>query len=144
MSYILAHNLTHVFGPWARPCEVNWPMIYHCTSTGLEESIELRMEKFHPARADISVPQSLYPVVIRFDKFWPMCIYWKLIWACDLIRIHPSYIVHNKINLENYDQYCTCWLPTRSSVATVMTTLGLCTYISLPHYAWAFLWIVTI
>ena len=43
-----------------------------CTTTGLDNSIELRMVQIHPAVSTITVSQSLAKVLPDLTSFWPM------------------------------------------------------------------------
>ena len=56
--------------PWKSRVKVKWP--WCCTSIGLDNSIELRMVKIHPAVPKIWVPQSLAQVLPDLTSFWPM------------------------------------------------------------------------
>ena len=61
-----------IFKIW--PCKsrvkVKWP--WRCTTTGLDNSIELRMVQIHPGVSEIWVPQSLAQVLPDLTSFWPM------------------------------------------------------------------------
>ena len=49
-----------------------WP--WHCTTSGLDNSLELRMEKIRPAVSDICLPQNLEPIACppeRYDNTFP-------------------------------------------------------------------------
>ena len=50
--------------------KVKWP--WCCTTTGLDNSIELRMVVIHPAVSKIWVLQSLVQVLPDLTSFWPM------------------------------------------------------------------------
>ena len=50
--------------------KVKWP--WCCTTTGLDNSIELRMVQIHPGVSKIWVPQSLAQVLSDLTSFWPM------------------------------------------------------------------------
>ena len=56
--------------PWRSRVKVKWS--WCCTTTGLENSIELRMVQIHPAVSTIWVPQSLAKVLPDLTSFWPM------------------------------------------------------------------------
>ena len=56
--------------PWKSRVKVKWPWCY--TTTGLDNSIELRMVEIHPAISKIWVPQSLVQVLPDLTSFWPM------------------------------------------------------------------------
>ena len=56
--------------PWKSKVKVKWP--WCCTTTGLDNSIELRMVSIHPAVSKIWVPQSLAQVLPDLTCFWPM------------------------------------------------------------------------
>ena len=53
--------------PWKSRVKVKWP--WCCTTTGLDNSIELWMVQIHPGVSEICVPQSLDPICAKFDKF---------------------------------------------------------------------------
>ena len=55
--------------PWKSRVKVKWP--WCCTTTGLDNSIELRMVQIHPGVSEICVPQSLAQVLPDLS-FWPM------------------------------------------------------------------------
>ena len=61
-----------IFKIW--PCKsrvkVKWP--WCCTTTGLDNSIELRMVQIHPGVSEIWVLQSLAQVLPDLTSFWPM------------------------------------------------------------------------
>ena len=56
--------------PWKSRVKVKWP--WCCTTTGLDNSIELRMVQIHPGVSEIWVPQSLAQVLPNLTSFWPM------------------------------------------------------------------------
>ena len=56
--------------PWKSRVKVKWP--WCCTTTGLDNSIELRMASIHPAVPKIWVPQSLAQVLPDLTSFWLM------------------------------------------------------------------------
>ena len=56
--------------PWKSRVKVKWS--WCCTTTGLDNSIELRMVEIHPAVSRIWVPQSLVQVLPDLTSFWPM------------------------------------------------------------------------
>ena len=56
--------------PWKSRVKVKWPSC--CTTTGLDNSIELRMVQIHPGVSEIWVPQSLAQVLSDLTSFWPM------------------------------------------------------------------------
>ena len=56
--------------PWKSRAKVKWP--WCCTTTGLHNSIELRMVQIHPAVSNIWVPKSLAQVLPDLTSFWPM------------------------------------------------------------------------
>ena len=56
--------------PWKSRVKVKWP--WRCTTTGLDNSIELRMVQIHPGVSEIWVPQSLAQVLPDLTSFWPM------------------------------------------------------------------------
>ena len=56
--------------PWKSRVKVKWP--WCCTTTGLDNSIELRMVQIHPAVSEIWVPQSLAQVLPDLTSFWPI------------------------------------------------------------------------
>ena len=56
--------------PWKSRVKVKWP--WCCTTTGLDNSIELRMVQIHPGVSEIWVPQSLAQVLPDLTSFWPM------------------------------------------------------------------------
>ena len=60
----LAHGQAHMgqMGKWT----------WQCTTTGLDNSIELRMVQIHPAVSEIWVPQSLSQVLPDLTSFWPI------------------------------------------------------------------------
>ena len=56
--------------PWKSRVKVKWP--WRCTTTGLDNSIELRMVQIHPGVSEIWVPQILAQVLPDLTSFWPM------------------------------------------------------------------------
>ena len=56
--------------PWKSRVKVKWS--WCCTTTGLDNSIELRMAKIHPTVSKIWVPQMLAQVLPDLTSFWPM------------------------------------------------------------------------
>ena len=67
-------QIWEVFGPWASPYWqiVKWP--WCCTTTGLENSIELWMEKIHREVTEIWVPQVWQlPVCLRAQAVTIQC-----------------------------------------------------------------------
>ena len=56
--------------PWRSRVKVKQP--WCCTTTGLDNSIELRMVQIHPAVSKIWVPQSLAKMLPDLTSFWPM------------------------------------------------------------------------
>ena len=56
--------------PWKSRVKVKWP--WCCTTTGLDNSIELRMAQIHPGVSEIWVPQSQAQVLPHLTSFWPM------------------------------------------------------------------------
>ena len=56
--------------PWKSRVKVKWPWCY--TTTGLDNSRELRMVQIHPGVSEIWVPQSLVQVLPDLTSFWPM------------------------------------------------------------------------
>ena len=56
--------------PWKSKVKVKWP--WGCTTTGLDNSIELQMVLIHPVVSDIRVPQSPAQVLPDLTSFWPM------------------------------------------------------------------------
>ena len=56
--------------PWKSRVKVKWP--WCCTTTGPDNSIELRMVWIHPAVSGIWVPQSMAQVLPDLTSFWPM------------------------------------------------------------------------
>ena len=56
--------------PWRSRVKVKWS--WCCTTTGLDNSIELRMVQIHPVVSTIWVPQSLAKVLPGLTSFWPM------------------------------------------------------------------------
>ena len=56
--------------PWKSRVKVKWPRC--CTTTVLDNSIELWMVQIHPAVSKIRVPQSLAQVLPDLTSFWPM------------------------------------------------------------------------
>ena len=56
--------------PWKSRVKVKWP--WRCTTTGLDNSIELLMVQIHPGVSEIWVPQSLAQVLPDLTSFWPM------------------------------------------------------------------------
>ena len=56
--------------PLKSQVKVKWP--WCCTTTGLDNSIELQMVWIHPVVSEIWVPQSLTQVLTDLTSFWPM------------------------------------------------------------------------
>ena len=56
--------------PWKSRVKVKWP--WCCTTTGLDNSIELRMVQIHQGVLEIWVLQSLAQVLPDLTSFWPM------------------------------------------------------------------------
>ena len=56
--------------PWKSRVKVKWP--WCCTTTGLDNCIELRMVQIHPGVSEIWVPQSQAQVLPHLTSFWPM------------------------------------------------------------------------
>ena len=56
--------------PWKSRVKVKWP--WCCTTTGLDNSIELWMVQIHPGVSEMWVPQSLSQVLPDLTSFWPM------------------------------------------------------------------------
>ena len=56
--------------PWKWRVKVKWP--WCCTTTGLDNSIELRMVQIHPGVSEIWVPQSEAQVLPHLTSFWPV------------------------------------------------------------------------
>ena len=56
--------------PWKSRVKVKWP--WCCTTTGPDNSIELRMVQIHPGVSKIWVLQSLAQVLPDLTSFWPM------------------------------------------------------------------------
>ena len=56
--------------PWKSRVKVKWP--WCCTTTGLDNSIELRMVQIHPGVSEIWVLQILAQVLPDLTSFWPM------------------------------------------------------------------------
>ena len=54
-------QIWQVCGPWASPYGANGRMTWQCTTRGIDNSTELRMEKIHPAVTEIWVPQIWQP-----------------------------------------------------------------------------------
>ena len=68
-SYSCPEYLMEIW-PWKSRVKVKWP--WCCTTTGLDNSIELRMVQIHPGVSQIWVPQSLAQVLPDLTSFWPM------------------------------------------------------------------------
>ena len=65
----LRYNIFKIW-PWKSRVKVKWP--WCCTTTGLDNSIELRMVEIHPAISKIWVPQSLVQVLPDLTSLRPM------------------------------------------------------------------------
>ena len=63
-----------IIWPWKSRVKVKWP--WCCTTTGLDNSIELRMVQIHPGVSEIWVPQSQAQVLPHLTSFWPILGKW--------------------------------------------------------------------
>ena len=61
-----------IFKIWPWKSRVKVKLLWCCTNTGLDNSIELRMVEIHPAVSKIWVPQSLAQVLPDLTSCWPM------------------------------------------------------------------------
>ena len=66
---VLRYSIFKIW-PWKSRVKVKWP--WWCTTTGLDNSIELRMVQIHAGVSETRVLQSLAQVLPDFTSFWPI------------------------------------------------------------------------
>ena len=98
--------------PWKSRVNVKWP--WCCTTTGLDNSIELWMVQMHPGVSEIWVPQSLAQVLPDLTCFFAhgQAIWGKWAYDHDSAQLQAYWIPQNFKRRKSVKRLCyRIWVP---------------------------------